>query len=159
MTKVTEHAYMKIYYYDCFNNNIGFPHGSDGKESSCSVVDLDLIPGLGRSLGEGNGYLYPYFGLENSLHRGTWQATVHGVAKSWTWLNKFHSLNNHTVSFILFFFKKINNVSWTSLCMWSFIVLFHFIFKVALLRYTLYAIKFNKVYSHYIFGKISELCN
>ena len=61
MTKVTEHAYMKIYYYDCFNNNIGFPHGSDGKESSCSVVDLDLIPGLGRSPGEGNGYLYPYF--------------------------------------------------------------------------------------------------
>ena len=43
-----------------------------------------MIPGLGRSLGEGNGYPLQYSGLENSMDRGTWQATVHGVTKSWT---------------------------------------------------------------------------
>ena len=44
--------------------------------------DLGLIPGLGRSLAEGNSYPSQYFGLENSMDRGTWQATVHGVAES-----------------------------------------------------------------------------
>ena len=38
-------------------------------------------PGLGRSLGEGNGYPLQYSGLENSMVRGAWRATVHGVAK------------------------------------------------------------------------------
>ena len=61
-----------------------FPGGSDGKESACEVGDLVLIPGLGRSPGEGNGYPLQYSGLENSMDRGTWQATVHGVTKSWT---------------------------------------------------------------------------
>jgi len=46
--------------------------------------DTDLIPGLGRSPGEGNGNPFQYSCLENSMDRGTWQATVHGVAKSWT---------------------------------------------------------------------------
>ena len=62
----------------------GFPGGSDGKESACNAGDLGSIPGLGRSLGEGNGYPLQYFCLENSMDRGTWQATVHGVTKSWT---------------------------------------------------------------------------
>ena len=43
----------------------GFPYGSAGKESSCSVGDLNLIPGLGRSPGEGKGYPLQYSGLEN----------------------------------------------------------------------------------------------
>ena len=42
------------------------------------------IPGLGRSSGEGNGYLLQYSCLENSMDRGAWQATVHGVTESWT---------------------------------------------------------------------------
>ena len=84
MTEVTKHAYMKICYYDCFNNNIDFPHDSDGKESACNVGDLDLIPGLERSPGEGNGYPLQYSGLENPMDRGTWQATACGVTKSWT---------------------------------------------------------------------------
>ena len=46
--------------------------------------DLGLIPGLGRSPGEGNGYPLQYSCLENSMGRGTWWATVHGVTKSWT---------------------------------------------------------------------------
>ena len=46
--------------------------------------DTGLIPGLGRYLGEGNGYLLQYSCLENPMDRGAWQATVHRVAKSWT---------------------------------------------------------------------------
>ena len=66
----------------------GFPGGSAGKESSWNAEDLDSIPGLGRSPGEGNGYPPQYFGLENSM-----DCIVHGVAKSWTWLSNFHSVN------------------------------------------------------------------
>ena len=57
----------------------GFPWGSAGKESPCSVGDLGLILGLGRSPGEGNGYPLQYSGLENSM-----DCIVHGVAKSRT---------------------------------------------------------------------------
>ena len=46
---------------------MSFPGGSAGKESTYNVGDLGSIPGLGRSLGEGNGYLLQYFGLENSI--------------------------------------------------------------------------------------------
>ena len=56
---------------------MGFPGGSDGKESSCNAGDLGSIPGLGRFPGEGNGYTLQYSGLENSIDRGAWQATVH----------------------------------------------------------------------------------
>ena len=47
--------------------NFLFPDSSVGKESACSAGDLGLIPGLGRSLGEGNGYPLQYSGLENSM--------------------------------------------------------------------------------------------
>ena len=53
-----------------------------GKESTCNVGDPGLIPGLRRSPGQGNGYPLQYSCLENSKDRGTWQATVHAVAKS-----------------------------------------------------------------------------
>ena len=62
----------------------GFPDGSAGKESTCNVGDLSLIPGLGRSPGERNSYPLQYSGLENSVDRGAWQTTVQGVAKSRT---------------------------------------------------------------------------
>ena len=48
------------------------------------MVDLGLIPGLERFPEEGNGNTVQYFCLENSLDRGAWQATVHGVARSQT---------------------------------------------------------------------------
>ena len=48
----------------------GFPNGSDGKESTCNVGDPGLIPGSGRSPGEGNGGPLQYSCLENSLDRG-----------------------------------------------------------------------------------------
>ena len=60
----------------------GFPGGSDGKESTCTVGDPGSIPGLGRSSGEGNGYPLKYSCLENPMDRGAWQATVRGVAES-----------------------------------------------------------------------------
>ena len=63
---------------------MGFPGGSDGKESACNVVNLGSIPGLGRSLAEGNGNPLQYSCLENSMDIGAWQATVHGVTKSQT---------------------------------------------------------------------------
>ena len=68
------------------------PHGSAGKESACSAGDVGLITGLRRSPGEGNGNLLQYSCLENPMDRGTWQTTVHGVAKSQTRLSDFTSL-------------------------------------------------------------------
>ena len=69
---------------------LGFLGGSAGKESACSVGDLDSIPGLGRSPGEGNGYPLQYSGLENSIDTGASRAAVHGVSKSQTRLSDFH---------------------------------------------------------------------
>ena len=57
------------------------------KESTYNAGDLRLIPGLGRSPGEGNGYLLQYSCLENSMDKGAWQATAHGIAKSRTQLS------------------------------------------------------------------------
>ena len=68
-----------------------FPGGSDGKESACSAGDPGLIPGSGRSPGEGNSHPLYYPCLENSMDRGAWQATAHGVAKSQTRLSDFTS--------------------------------------------------------------------
>ena len=58
------------------------PSGSDGKETACNAGDPGLILGLGRSPGEGNGYVLQQSGLDNSMDRGAWQATVHGVTKT-----------------------------------------------------------------------------
>ena len=69
---------------------LSFSGVSAGKESTCNVGDLGLIPGLGRSPGEGKGYSLQYSGLENSTDR-----IVHGVAKSPTWLSNFHT-HTHT---------------------------------------------------------------
>ena len=66
---------------------MGFPGGSEGKESACYAGDVGLIPGLGRSPGEENGYPLQYSCLENSMERGAWEATVHRVAKSQTELS------------------------------------------------------------------------
>ena len=59
-----------------------FPGGSDGKESACNVGDLDSIPGLGRSPGEGNGNPLQYSCLENCMDRGARCTTIRGVEKS-----------------------------------------------------------------------------
>ena len=63
------------------------PGGSVGKNLPASA-DVGLIFGLGRSAGEGNGNPLQFSYLENPMDRGGWQATVHGVAKSWAWLSE-----------------------------------------------------------------------
>ena len=73
----------------CFNFILlhrGFPGGSDGKESACNTGDLDSIPGLGISPGEGNSNPLQYSGLGNPTDRGAWLARLCGAAKSWTQL-------------------------------------------------------------------------
>ena len=59
----------------------GFPRSSVGKESACNSGDPSSIPGLGRSVGEGNGNPLKYSCLENPMDRGAWQATVHEVTR------------------------------------------------------------------------------
>ena len=71
---------------DCsFKGATSFPCGSAGKDSACKEGNLGLIPGLGRSPGEGKGYPLQCSGLENST-----DYTVHGVTKSRTRLSNFH---------------------------------------------------------------------
>ena len=80
--------------------NMGFPHRSVGKESACNAGDPNLIPGLGRSTGEGKGYPLQYSGLENSM-----DCIIHGVTKSRTQLSDFRfylsemNANKNTLEF------------------------------------------------------------
>ena len=61
-----------------------FPGGSVGKESAYNAGDPGSVPGLRRSPGEGNGNLLQYSCLGNLMDKAAWQATVHGIVKSWT---------------------------------------------------------------------------
>ena len=70
---------------DILSRTLGFPDSSVGKEYACNAGDPGLIPGSGRSTGEGIGYPLQYCGLENST-----DCIVHGVAKSWTLVSDFH---------------------------------------------------------------------
>ena len=75
---------------------MGFPGGSDGKESACRSGDSGLTPGLGRSPEGGNGNPLQYSCLGHPMARGAWQVTVRGVTrvahdlvdKTTTWLSK-----------------------------------------------------------------------
>ena len=62
----------------------GFAGSSNSKESACNARDSGLIPGSGISPGEGTGNALQYSCLGNSMARGVWWATVHGIAKSQT---------------------------------------------------------------------------
>ena len=79
------HTRKALYEKNYTHITLGFPGGSDGKESACNVGDLGLIPGLGRSPGERKGYPLQYSGLENSM-----DCIVRGVAKSQTRQSDFH---------------------------------------------------------------------
>ena len=92
---------------------MGFLGGSDGKESACTVGDGGSIPGSGRSLGGGNSNSLQYSCLENSMGRGAWWATVHGVTKNQTQvrepaLSLFSDLSSKQISsnFRFFFSAK-----------------------------------------------------
>ena len=82
--------------------HVGFPSGSEGKESACNARDLGSISGLGRSPGEENGNPLQHSCLENPMDRGAWWATVHGVAQSRTRLSYF--------TFFLSFFLLVFHV-------------------------------------------------
>ena len=72
-----------------------FPHNSVGRESTCNVGDLGLIPGLGQSPAEGKSYLLRYSGLENSM-----DCVVLGVAESdmteWPSCHLLHNINKRS---------------------------------------------------------------
>ena len=91
---------------------ISLSGGSEVKASACNVGDLGLIPGSGRSPGEGNGNPLHYSCLENPMDGGAWLATVHGVTKSRTRLSDFTFLISiKTFSLISpchFFLKKVD---------------------------------------------------
>ena len=67
----------------------GFPGGLEVKVSACNAGDPYSIPGLERSPGEEISYPLQRSGLENSMDREGWRATVNGVTKSWTRLRDF----------------------------------------------------------------------
>ena len=95
------HAYFFVWLHgsellDHCSMIMGFPGGSDDIESQ---GDLGSTTGLGRSPGEGNGNPLQYSRLENSMDRGAWWATVHGVAKSRTRLSEHTSTVGHLTPF------------------------------------------------------------
>ena len=69
--------------------------GSDGKESAHNSGDLSSSTGLGRPSGEVKGYPLQYSGLENSMDRGAWWATVYEIAKSQTRPTNLHTYTQH----------------------------------------------------------------
>ena len=83
-----------------------FPGSSGGNEFACNAGDPGLISESGRFPGKENGNLLQYFCLENSMDRGAWWATVHGVVKSQTRLSDF--THTHTDTHLL---PKSNNGS------------------------------------------------
>ena len=85
----------------------GFPGGSDGKESACKVGDPGSIPGSRRSSRERNGNPLQYSCLENPMDRAAWQATVHGVSKSQTWLSNQRLHNTFPVMLKVSFYSKV----------------------------------------------------
>ena len=91
--------YLCLLLYLLITNLIVFPDGSEGKESARKAGDPGSIPGLGRSPGEGNGNPFQYSCLENSMDRGDWWATVHGIIKSQTWLTHSHTQCNRREPF------------------------------------------------------------
>ena len=80
------------------------------KNSPANAGEVGLIPGLGRSPGEVHGNPLQYSCLQNSMDRGAWQATDHGVTKSWTGLcTHAHCYYCHYCLFLILFDRKLKN--------------------------------------------------
>ena len=82
--------FIPVYIHTCV-----LPRWHRGKSLPASVRDAGSIPGSGRSPAEGNGNPLQYSCLENSMDRGVWRSTVHGVAKSWTQLSACTHTHTH----------------------------------------------------------------
>ena len=94
---------------------LGFPGISDGKESAWNAGDLGSIPGLGRSPGEGNGNPLQYSCLVNSMNRGTWRPTVHGIRRvghNWVTLFFFTFLISSLLALITKMSPQLGNYLW-----------------------------------------------
>ena len=112
---------LTIYIY-IYSYILGFPEGSDGKESAYNAGNPSLIPGSGRSSGGSHGNPPQYSCLENSINRGAWWATVHELTKSWTQLilsyvlihSHMHHMYAHTHTHILFkilfYYRLLQNI-------------------------------------------------
>ena len=83
----------------------------DGRESACNAGDLGLIPGLGRSPGEGHGNPFQYSCLENSMDREARCAAVHGVPKSRTWLKLSLSFSEEIAVLLYFLISGLCQLS------------------------------------------------
>ena len=87
-----------------------FPGGSDSKASVYNAGELSSIPGLGRATGERNGNPFQYYCLEKPMDRGAWQATVHGVAKSWTRLSDFTSICSTSLHYMEGIIQSVGDI-------------------------------------------------
>ena len=74
-------VFLFMFICPCYNLEMSFLHSSVSKESAYNARDLDSVPRLGRSLGEGNGNPLQYSCLENPMDREAWRAIVHGIAR------------------------------------------------------------------------------
>ena len=119
---------IKIYFVWSFVwFHVNFSGGPSAKESACQFRrhrDAGRIPGSVRSPGGGHVNPFQYSCLENSIDRGVWQAAVHGVAKSWTWLECTHThTHTHTHSkqrLSIFTRKWVNTHIRTRICLFFF---------------------------------------
>ena len=103
ITLIWKDTWILIFTADCLQlPKYGLLGGSDGKASAYNVGDLGLIPGSGRSPGEGNGNPLQCSCLENPMDQGAWWATIHGVAKSrtrqWFHFTSLHFIFSDTAS-------------------------------------------------------------
>ena len=101
VSKIDNPKGLPPFFFPCpFLPEMGFPGGSGSKESTCNAGDLALIPGLGRSPGEGNGYSLQYSCLENSMER-----SLAGVG----WQRVGHDRATNTFTFLLLSSHKCKN--------------------------------------------------
>ena len=103
--RTTIHILTTVNYHHLHHDLLlwGFHGGSVSKESTCSMGDLGLIPGLGRSPGEGMATHSNILAWRIHMDSGAWQAAVNGVTKSWTWLSNWYFTYFYSFCFLNYF--------------------------------------------------------
>ena len=95
--------------------SMGFPGGSDHKDSAYHAGDPGSIPGLGRFPGKGNGHLLGYSCLENSMDRGAWRASAYGITQSDT-TDRLTLLSIPSPLFSIPWYELLNNQEFLPWC-------------------------------------------